>query len=254
MPAERVITEQPESENSNNVDPAKETSNLKSFIYQQIFISTSVFPCCCLNSFIDLGDWIISYDQLTFDKQIGSGSSCEVYKGAWRGLDVAIKKMKVASLQENHMKEFYREISALVKLRMHQNLVSLIGVSQNENELCIITEYCSGGTLFDLLHRRKGTEIPWSVKVKFAKDIAQGMLYLHTCNPPIIHRDLKSLNLLLDVPYRKPSDPVKLKIADFGLARTQDFSSMGSQAMMTGLMGTYVNYNKPSMMTSLPNV
>lgn len=61
--------------------------------------------------------------------------------------------MKIKSLNENHMKEFRREITALVKIKPHKHLVSLIGISQKDDELYIVTEYCAGGTLFDLLHR-----------------------------------------------------------------------------------------------------
>lgn len=57
------------------------------------------------------------------DRKIGTGSSCEVFKGYWRGAEVAIKKMKIKSLSENHLKEFGREISALVSIKTHQNLV-----------------------------------------------------------------------------------------------------------------------------------
>ena len=96
-------------------------------------------------------------------------------------------------LQANHMKEFERELAALVKIRPHQNLVSLMGVSKNNQELCIITEFCHGGTVFDWLHRKKEFQITINQKIKMARDIACGMNYLHTCDPPIIHRDLKSL-------------------------------------------------------------
>eukprot|EP01017_Pseudomicrothorax_dubius_P009593 TRINITY_DN13292_c0_g1_i1.p1 TRINITY_DN13292_c0_g1~~TRINITY_DN13292_c0_g1_i1.p1 ORF type:complete len:223 (+),score=22.80 TRINITY_DN13292_c0_g1_i1:106-774(+) len=143
----------------------------------------------------------------------------------------------MATLNENHSKEFMREISALVKLRPHQNLVNFMGVSQNDKELCIITEFCHGGTLFDLLHRKKNITLPWSVRIKFAKDIALGMHYLHTCEPPIIHRDLKSLNLLINTEFVSPKQQVVIKIADFGLARTQEMDSVSEK--MTGLMGTY---------------
>jgi len=73
-------------------------------------------------------------------------------------------------------------------------------------------------------------------KLKIARDVACGMNYLHTCDPPIIHRDLKSLNLLLDTPLEKYSDRLLVKIADFGLAKSQDINNAEK---MTGLMGTY---------------
>jgi len=69
-----------------------------------------------------------------------------------------------------------------------------------------------------------------------ARDVACGMNYLHTSDPPIIHRDLKSLNLLLDATLEKFSDRFTIKIADFGLAKTQD---LNNAEKMTGLMGTY---------------
>jgi len=101
--------------------------------------------------------------------------------------------MNLTHLSEGRKKEFEREISALMKLRPHVNLVNLMGVSLYENDLCIITEYCAGGTLFEWLHERRSFNITWKQKVKMALDIACGMNYLHTCDPPIVHRDLKSL-------------------------------------------------------------
>ena len=66
------------------------------------------------------------------------------------------------------------------------------------------------------------------------QDISKGMLYLHTASPPIIHRDMKSLNLLLDSPITSENDNnVCVKIADFGLSRT------GDTEMMTGVLGTF---------------
>lgn len=108
-------------------------------------------------------------------------------------MSVAVKRMKIQNIKAAHFKEFQREISTLVKLRPHQNLVSFMGVAQNDNEFYIITEFCAGGTLFDLLHKKKTQALNWKQRIKMCKDIAQGMLYLHTCLPPIIHRDLKSL-------------------------------------------------------------
>lgn len=147
---------------------------------------------------------------------------------------MAIKKMKIKSLTENHLKEFKREITALVTVASHSNLVQLLGISQKEDDLYIVTEYCSGGTVFDLLHRKKHIEIPWAVRVKMALQVAQGMQYLHSLSPPLIHRDLKSLNLLLESQF----DPnrINVKIADFGLARAQ----VDNGEAMTGVLGTFV--------------
>lgn len=112
---------------------------------------------------------------------------------------LAIKKLSAGVLSDSRRKDFEREISALMKLRPHQNLVSLMGVSLHNNDVCIITEYCAGGTLFDWLHEKKNFVITWKQKVKMAMDIACGMNYLHTCNPPIMHRDLKSLKYFIEL-------------------------------------------------------
>lgn len=69
--------------------------------------------------------------------------------------NLAIKKMRLSNLPENRKKEFEREISALMKLRPHQNLVNFMGVSLNDNELCVVMEFCYGGSLFEWLHKKK---------------------------------------------------------------------------------------------------
>eukprot|EP01015_Nassula_variabilis_P013637 TRINITY_DN2122_c0_g1_i5.p1 TRINITY_DN2122_c0_g1~~TRINITY_DN2122_c0_g1_i5.p1 ORF type:complete len:232 (+),score=5.90 TRINITY_DN2122_c0_g1_i5:88-783(+) len=120
--------------------------------------------------------------------------------------------------------------------------------SITEHELWVITEFCHGGTLFDLLHRRKEIVLTWKQRIKFALDIAEGMNYLHEQNPPLIHRDLKSLNLLIDKPVFGPMVTASVKIADFGLTRTQ---SLTSNDKMTGLMGTY-HWMAPEIFESKP--
>jgi len=102
----------------------------------------------------------------------------------------------------------------------HENIVSLVGVVGNP--LCMLLEFCSDGNLFEWLHvpERMNIEInkeQFFEREKFALDIAKGMSYLHSTNPPIIHRDLKSPNVLLT--KEKKSKYLTAKIADFGLSR-----------------------------------
>lgn len=106
----------------------------------------------------------------------------------------------------------------------------------------IVTEYCFGGSLFSLLHEKKSVVLSNKQKFKIALDVAKGMNYLHTSsNQPILHRDLKSLNLLVVEPIQNQSDYVQAKITDFGLSRAiselegPDYSSR----RMTGLAGTF---------------
>ena len=81
----------------------------------------------------------------------------------------------------------------------------------------MVTEYCSKGDLFTLLHKDRHISLDKKTKLRFAIEIAMGMNYLHEFQPPIIHRDLKSLNVLLDSNF-------KIKIADFGLTKFLDVS------------------------------
>jgi serine/threonine protein kinase len=98
--------------------------------------------------------------------------------------------------------------------------------------MCIVTEYCAGSTLFELLHEKTSTRLSWKLRLGFAKDIAQGMAYLHSATPPIIHRDLKSLNLLLSRSITDINSSTTIKITDFGVSRP------ASADKMTGMMGT----------------
>jgi len=85
----------------------------------------------------------------------------------------------------------------------------------------IVTEYCFGGSLFSLLHEKRGSiQLTNKQKFKIVLDIAKGMNYLHSSGEqPILHRDLKSLNLLVVEPVNGPNDFVQIKITDFGLSR-----------------------------------
>ena len=131
-----------------------------------------------------------------------------MWKGTYRENDVAIKKLRfhrrnTAEANQSLMsQEFKREISTLLKVR-HTNLVNFVGVSIKQStekkigKVLILTEYCFGDNLFTLLHEKQSLKLSYKQCYKMALDIAKGMNYLHTNEPPILHRDLKSLNLLL---------------------------------------------------------
>jgi len=95
-------------------------------------------------------------------------------------------------------KEFKREIVALTQIA-HPNLIMFMGASVIKGFPHIITEYCNGGTLFELLHEKKKSVpvISFKQRYKMIKDIAKGMLFMHSLKPPFMHRDLKSLNILI---------------------------------------------------------
>jgi len=187
--------------------------------------------------------WTVQLEELQFKEALGTGSSCTVYKGLYRRTPVAIKVMR-GYLEPTALKEFKREVSAMVRLR-HPNLVLFMGAS-TDKQLAIVSEYCAGETLFRLLHERKDIQISRRQQLKMLKDIAQGMNYLHESVPPIIHRDLKTLNLLLSEPVTGPEDTVLLKLTDFGVAKVMDNSGP-----MTGQMGT-CHWMAPEVLSSRP--
>ena len=156
------------------------------------------------------------------NKLIGLGATSEVYQGTYKGCDVSIKKIKFKELNDNPSKAYQNEISVLTSIK-HRNIVTLIGTmaEEKENQLYIITEYCQGGSLFDLLHKKKNIEIPWNLRLKFLIEISEAMNFLHKNEPQIIHRDLKSLNILLthQLLEKHSNDHVSIKICDFGLSQ-----------------------------------
>ena len=176
--------------------------------------------------------WIIKSSSIKIIKNIGEGSSSEVYLGDYHGTPVAIKKFIYKESKEDNLKEYKREISTL-NLLHHPNLVIFMGVIAEKNNISIVTEYCEGGTLFELLSKKNKIEISWELKIKILLEIAIGMNFLHSNNPPILHRDLKSLNILLTDKIEKKNDTTNIKISDFGLSRFYEKS-----IRMSGHLGT----------------
>ena len=90
-----------------------------------------------------------------------------------------------------------------------------------QGSVLIMTEYCFGGSLFSLLHEKQSIRLTFKQRYRMALDIAKGMNFLHIQEPPILHRDLKSLNLLLAEEVRSENDHVQVKVTDFGLSRSK---------------------------------
>ena len=176
--------------------------------------------------------WIINSNSIKILKIIGSGGSSDVYLGDYRGTEVAVKKLRLLEAKKDYIKEYKREVSSLVLL-YHPYLVLLMGAIAEPFNLSIVTEYCKGGNLFDLLYKRPNINLSWEFKKKILLQIAIGMNYLHTNNPPVLHRDLKSLNILLTDKIEKNSDTTDIKISDFGLSRLYQKS-----CILTGQLGT----------------
>ncbi|KAJ0040284.1 hypothetical protein Pint_27224 [Pistacia integerrima] len=145
---------------------------------------------------------------------LGTGGYGQVYKGKLEtGLEVAIKRAKQGSLQGRH--EFKSEIEMLSRAH-HKNIVSLVGYCYEQSEQMLVYEFIQNGTLKDSLSGKSGIKLSWTQRLRIAIDSARGLAYLHDhTNPSIIHRDIKSNNILLD--YH-----LTAKVADFGISKTLD--------------------------------
>ena len=176
--------------------------------------------------------WIINSNSIKILKTIGFGGSSDVYLGDLRGTEVAVKKLRLLEAKKDYIKEYKREVSSLVLL-YHPYLVLLMGAVAEPFNLSIVTEFCKGGNLFELLYKKPNINLSWELKKKILLQIAIGMNYLHTNNPPVLHRDLKSLNILLTDKIEKSSDTTDIKISDFGLSRLYQKS-----CILTGHLGT----------------
>jgi len=157
---------------------------------------------------VELG-WneVIRPEQLIFGPPLGSGGSAQVYRGSWQGQEVAIKKISGVA----HLEEMTKEINALRRLR-HPRLVRFIGACIQPPLLLVLTEFMAGGSLHDRLFDSKGKHQPLTTHQRgcIAVQCAEGLTFLHSQR--VVHRDLKSMNILLDAGGNA-------KICDFGLAQ-----------------------------------
>ncbi|XP_015696758.1 L-type lectin-domain containing receptor kinase SIT2-like [Oryza brachyantha] len=162
---------------------------------------------------------------------IGVGGFGKVYKGilATSKLDIAVKKISHESRQG--MKEFITEVVSIGRLR-HRNLVPLLGYCRRKNELLLVYNYMSNGSLDKYLHDVDGrSTLDWTRRFQIIKDVARGLLYLHEkWEKVVIHRDIKASNVLLD-------DEMNGRLGDFGLARLYDHGTNPQTTHVVGTMG-----------------
>ncbi|KAF7134549.1 hypothetical protein RHSIM_Rhsim08G0005000 [Rhododendron simsii] len=164
------------------------------------------------------------------DTLIGSGGFGDVYRAQLKdGSVVAIKKLIHISGQGD--REFTAEMETIGKIK-HRNLVPLLGYCKVGEERLLVYEYMKYGSLEDVLHDRKkiGIKLNWSARRKIAIGAARGLAFLHhNCIPHIIHRDMKSSNVLVD-------ENLEARVSDFGMARLM--SAMDTHLSVSTLAGT----------------
>ncbi|XP_057949236.1 leucine-rich repeat receptor-like serine/threonine-protein kinase At1g17230 isoform X1 [Malania oleifera] len=163
---------------------------------------------------------------------IGRGACGTVYKAVMAsGEVIAIKKLKSRGEVASVDGSFRAEITTLGKIR-HRNIVKLYGFCYHQDSNLLLYEYMANGSLGEQLHGNGQTSIlDWNTRYKIALGAAEGLCYLHyDCKPQIIHRDIKSNNILLD-------EMLQAHVGDFGLAKLVDFSHSKSMSTVAGSYG-----------------
>ncbi|KFK23989.1 hypothetical protein AALP_AAs48021U000500 [Arabis alpina] len=172
-----------------------------------------------------------------FNKVIGKGAFGIVYLGSLEdGTEIAVKMIKDSSSTRPQgsssspaPKEFQVEAELLLTVH-HRNIASFVGYCDDDRSMALIYEYMANGNLQDYLSSEKAEDLSWERRLHIAIDSAQGLEYLHNgCMPPIVHRDVKTANILLN-------DNLEAKIADFGVSKV--FPEDDISPVETVVMGT----------------
>lgn len=192
----------------------------------------------------DLGAFQIPFESLRMGRRIGEGSFGRVFLASWNETPVAVKVLGddtdvldrggaepevMKRLADPVMKKLIEEAGLMSAMR-HPNIIQFMGICTMP--AAVVTEYCARGSLADVLRTardgKKGAadSLTWRRRLGMAVDAATGMLYLHARTPPIIHRDLKSPNLLVDTHWR-------VKVSDFNMSRLME--DAGTSSSLTAM-------------------
>lgn len=162
-----------------------------------------------------------------FKMVLGKGGFGTVYHGHIDDTQVAVKMLSRSSVQG--FQQFLTEVDLLMRVH-HRNLTSLVGYCNDETNIGLIYEYMANGNLREHLSGSRSNILSWGDRLQIAIEAAQGLEYLHYgCSPPIIHRDVKSTNILLNEKF-------EAKLSDFGISRS--FPTEDGTHITTTVAGT----------------
>lgn len=169
---------------------------------------------------------------------LGEGGFGSVYKGRLPDdREVAVKQLKIGGGQGE--REFRAEVEIISRIH-HRHLVSLVGYCISENTRMLVYDYVPNNTLYFHLHGQGRPTMDWATRLRIAVGAARGIAYLHEdCHPRIVHRDIKSSNILLDNNF-------EARVSDFGLAKLFQDSNTH---VTTRVMGTF-GYMAPEYASS----
>ncbi|KAJ1630323.1 kinase-like domain-containing protein [Pavlovales sp. CCMP2436] len=164
-------------------------------------------------------DWAVSSAELELGERIGVGTFGIVFRARWRGVEVAVKQLRLsssASSQQERERAFVCEMNIMAGLQ-HPNVAQFLGGCVERGHVSMVHELCLH-SLHDVLHGHAVVHpsllIPLALQLKWAREIALGVAYLHAQRPPVVHRDLKAGNVLVCKAWCA-------KLADFGAARVR---------------------------------
>ncbi|XP_043833808.1 receptor-interacting serine/threonine-protein kinase 2 isoform X2 [Dromiciops gliroides] len=184
---------------------------------------------------------IIPYQKLAdlrFLSRGASGTVSSARHSDWR-VQVAVKHLHFQTpLQQSEISDILREAKILHKARFSY-ILPILGICYEPEFLGIVTEYMNNGSLNELLHRKNDyPDIAWALRFRILHEIALGVNYLHNMNPPLLHHDLKTQNILLDNEFH-------VKIADFGLSKWRQMSLSKSRSSISTPEGGTIIYMPP---------